>query len=81
MANDSNDNNIESTLTSVLDHIESQPRRSTRNRTKQVLYPDQIAYSSGHLPKASIKVLETSLSSSFANFVSLRTAKSYEYMV
>ncbi len=63
------------------DYIESPPRQSKRNRTEQVLYPGQIVYGSGPLPKVNAKATEVGQSSSSANFVSLHTAKSHEHMV
>ncbi len=81
LANDSNHSNIELALTSVPDHIESPPRRSKRNFTERVLYPCQMVYRSGPLPKVNTKVPEVSQSSSSANFVTSRTAKSHEHMV
>ncbi len=58
MANDSNDNDIGSALTSLPDHIESPPRRSKRNRTEQVIYLGQIVYGSRPLPKVNVKAPE-----------------------
>ncbi len=81
MVNDVNDSDIESALTSVFDHIESSPRRSKSNCTKEFLYPGQMVYRSGSLPKVNAKALEVGKSSSSANFVSSRTAKSHENMV
>lgn len=81
MTNNGNDNNIESALTLIPDYIEFLPRRSTRNCIEQLLYPNQIAYSSGLLPKASIKAPEAGLYNSFTNFVSSHTVKSHEYIV
>ena len=57
---DDTHNDTESALTLVSDFIDSSPRRSTRNHTKQVLYPDQIAYDFGPISKAKTKVPETS---------------------
>lgn len=81
MVNNGNDCDIESALTSVPDYIESSTRQSTRNYTKQVLYPGQIAYGSGPLPKANMKAPKAGLSSSSTNFVSSCMAKSYEHIV
>ncbi len=81
MVNDGNDSEVESAITSVLDHIESPPRRSKRNRTKEVLYPGQMVYGSGSLPKVNAKAPEVGKSGSSADFVSLCTAKSHEHMV
>ncbi len=80
-ADDGNESDTESGLTSMPHYIEPPPRRSTRNRTEHVLYPGQIVYGSGSLPKINPKALEVGRSSSSANFVSSRTAKSHEDMV
>ncbi len=58
IVNDSNDSDIVSALTSVPDYTESLPRRSKRNCTKRVLYPGQIVYGSGPLPKVNVKAPE-----------------------
>ncbi len=81
MANDSNDSETESALISVPDHIESPPRRSKHNCSKRVLYPGQIVYGSGPLSKVNAKAPEVGQSSSSANLVSSRSAKSHENMV
>ncbi len=57
------------------DHIQSPPRRSKRNRTKRVLYPWQIVYGPGPLPKVNSKAHEVGQSSSSANFMSSHTAE------
>ena len=76
-----NINDTKSVLTLVPDHIDSLPRQSTRNCTKQVLYPGQIAYGFGPLPKVDTKAPEVGQLSSSANFVTSCTAKSHKYMI
>lgn len=79
--NDGNDSNIESVFSLVPDHIEFLPRRSIRNYIKRVLYPSQIVYSSGPLPKIDTKALEVSQSSCSITFVSSHMAKPHEHMI
>lgn len=76
-----NNSDTKSALTLVSDYIDSLPRQSTHNYTKQTLYPGQIAYNSGLLPKVSTKAPEAGQSNSSANFVSSRRAKSHKHIV
>ena len=80
-ATNDDDSNNESALTSIPDYIESSPKRLTCNHTERVLYPGQIAYSSGSLPEISTKAPESGQSSSSANFLSLYMAKSHKHIV
>ncbi len=81
MANDNNNSDIESALTSVPDHIESPARQSKRNHIARILYPGQMVYRFGHLPKVNAKATEVGQSSSSANYVSSCTAKSHKHIV
>lgn len=76
-----NNSNTKSALILVPDYIYSLLKWSTRNYTKQILYPGQIVYDSGPLPKVSTKAPEASQLNSFANFISLSTAKFYKHIV
>ena len=57
-------------------------RRSQRNSAPCILYPGQIAYRSGLLPKAADSQAKfTGSQQESVNFVSSHTAKSHEHMV
>ena len=78
---DGNDSDNESALISVPYYIESLLRESTCTCTERILYPGQIVYGFGSLPKISAKASESNQSSRSKNLVSSRTAKCHKHMV
>lgn len=70
-------NNISSAFIPGPDYINFPLRQLIQNKTKCILYSSQITYSFILLPK----LFKASQSSSFANFVSSHTAKSYKHMI
>ncbi len=64
----------------MLDYIESPLRESIHNCTKRVLYPGQIGYGCGSLPKIRTKASDLDQSSSSRIFVTWCKAKFHKYI-